>query len=55
MPGAKTSVVGTFSGTNLSGLGYGGGIFVEMKNQLSRIADTDEKLLGEVQQGEAWE
>ena len=55
LPGAKTSVVGTFSSTNLSGLGYGGGIFVEMKNQLSRIADTDEKLLGEVQQGAAWE
>ncbi len=55
MPGAKTSIVGTFSAAAVSGLGYGGGVFVEMKNHLAKIAGIDEKLLQEVQAGGTWE
>ena len=55
MPGAKTSVVGTFSAAAVSGLGYGGGVFVEMKNHLAKIGDNGERLLDEVQAGGTWE
>ena len=55
MPGAKASVVGTFSAAAVSGLGLGGGVFQEMKQQLSRIGDNGAKLLQEVQMGGRWE
>ena len=55
MPGAKTSVVGTFSAVAVLGLGYGGGVFVEMKNHLAKISDNGDRLLDEVQAGGTWE
>jgi hypothetical protein len=55
MPGAKASVVGTFSAAAVSGLGLGGGVFQEMKHQLNRIGDNGDKLLQEVQMGGVWE
>jgi hypothetical protein len=55
LPGAKATVVGTFNAAAISGLGLGGGIFQEMKQQLNRIGDNGARLLQEVQMGGRWE
>jgi hypothetical protein len=55
LPGARTTVVGTFNAAAVSGLGLGGGVFQEMKQQLNRIADNGARLLQEVQLGGRWE
>jgi hypothetical protein len=55
LPGAKATVVGTFSAAAVSGMGLGGGVFQEMKQQLNRIGDNGERLLQEVQMGGTWD
>jgi hypothetical protein len=55
LPGAKATVVGTFSAAAVSGMGLGGGVFQEMKQQLNRIGDNGERLLQEMQMGGTWD